>query len=67
VVGKIICLESWIECYGQLTVVSNVDGEGFVLNVDGRKVQDLDYIEARMSRLRREVLVSVVMTTRARK
>jgi hypothetical protein len=67
VVGKIICLESWIECYGRLTVVSDVDGEGFVLNVDGGKVQDLDYIEARMSRLRREVLVSVVMTTRARK
>jgi hypothetical protein len=27
--------------------VSDVDGEGFALNVDGRKVQDLDYIEVR--------------------
>jgi hypothetical protein len=34
-------------CYGRWTIVSDVDGEGFALNVDGRKVQDLDYIEVR--------------------
>jgi hypothetical protein len=33
-----------LRCYGWLTVVSNVDVEGFVLNVDGRRMQELDYI-----------------------
>jgi hypothetical protein len=31
-------------CYGRLAVVSDVDDEGFVLNVDGGNVRDLDYI-----------------------
>jgi hypothetical protein len=35
---------SGLQCYGRLAVVSDVDNEGFVLNVDGRMVQDLDYI-----------------------
>jgi hypothetical protein len=30
-------------CYGRSTVVSDVDVEGFVLNVDGRSMQELDY------------------------
>jgi hypothetical protein len=34
-------------CYGRSTVVSDVDVEGFVLNVDGGSVQELDYNEVR--------------------
>jgi hypothetical protein len=34
-------------CYGRSTVVSDLDGEGFVLNVDGGSRQELDYDEAR--------------------
>jgi hypothetical protein len=30
-------------CYGRSTIVSDVDVEGFVLNVDGGSVQELDY------------------------
>jgi hypothetical protein len=30
-----------------LTVVSDVDIGGFVLNVDGRRLQELDYVEVR--------------------
>jgi hypothetical protein len=36
-----------VYCYGRLAIVSDVDSEGFVLNVDGGKVQDLDYIKVR--------------------
>jgi hypothetical protein len=34
-------------CYGRSTVVSNVDGVGVVLNIDGGNVQELDYVEVR--------------------
>jgi hypothetical protein len=34
-------------CYGRLTVVSNMDDGGVVLNVDGGSVQELDYVEVR--------------------
>jgi hypothetical protein len=36
-------------CYGQSTVVSDVDDGGVVLNVDGRSVQELDYIGVRIT------------------
>jgi hypothetical protein len=43
------CNFCWVHvyCYGRLTVVSDVDIEGFVLNVDGGSVQELDYDEVR--------------------
>jgi hypothetical protein len=34
-------------CYGRSTVVSNLDVEGFVLNVNGGSWQELDYDEVR--------------------
>jgi hypothetical protein len=37
------------DCYGRSTVVSDVDVEGFVLNVDGRSVQELDYNKVRIT------------------
>jgi hypothetical protein len=36
-------------CYGRSTVVSDVDVEGFVLNVDGGRMQELDYIGVRIT------------------
>jgi hypothetical protein len=38
-------LEIW--CYGRSTVVSDVDNGVFVLNVDGGRMQELDYVEVR--------------------
>jgi hypothetical protein len=35
-------------CYGRSTVMSDVDDGGFVLNVDGGSVQELDYNEVRI-------------------
>jgi hypothetical protein len=35
------------ECYGWSTVVSDLDGGGVVLNVDGGSWQELDYIGVR--------------------
>jgi hypothetical protein len=35
-------------CYSWLAIMSDVDDDGFALNVDGRKVQDLDYIRVRI-------------------
>jgi hypothetical protein len=46
--SNVLCLS----CYGQSTVVSNVDVEGFVLNVDGGSMQELDYNEVRITELR---------------
>jgi hypothetical protein len=40
------------QCYGQSTVVSDLDVEGFVLNVDGGSRQELDYIEVRTTEQR---------------
>jgi hypothetical protein len=38
----------WVEvCYGQSTIVSDVDDGGVVLNVDGRSRQELDYVGVR--------------------
>jgi hypothetical protein len=34
-------------CYSRSTVVSDLDVEGFVLNVDGGSRQELDYNEVR--------------------
>jgi hypothetical protein len=34
-------------CYGRSTVVSDMDGGGVVLNVDGGSRQELDYIKVR--------------------
>jgi hypothetical protein len=34
----------YYECYGRSTVVSDLDGGGVVLNVDGGSWQELDYI-----------------------
>jgi hypothetical protein len=34
-------------CYGRLTIVSDVDSVGVVLNIDGGNVQELDYVEVR--------------------
>jgi hypothetical protein len=39
-------------CYGQSTVVSDLDVGGFVLNVDGGSRQDLDYVEVRTTEQR---------------
>jgi hypothetical protein len=39
-------------CYGRSTVVSDVDVEGFVLNVDSGSRQELDYIEVRITEQR---------------
>jgi hypothetical protein len=39
-------------CYGRLAVVSDVDGGGVVLNVDGGSRQDLDYIGVRITEQR---------------
>jgi hypothetical protein len=39
-------------CYGRSTVVSDLDVEGFVLNVDGRSRQELDYNEVRTTEQR---------------
>jgi hypothetical protein len=36
-----------LRCYGQLAVVSDVDNEGFVLNVNGGRMQELDYVKVR--------------------
>jgi hypothetical protein len=44
-------------CYGRLAVMSDMDDDGFALNVDGRKVQDLCYNTTRKD------LDSAVMTT----
>jgi hypothetical protein len=37
-----ICIHG---CYSRLAVMSDVDDGGFVLNVNGGKMQDLDYVE----------------------
>jgi hypothetical protein len=34
-------------CYGRSTIVSDMDGVGVALNVDGGSVQELDYDEVR--------------------
>jgi hypothetical protein len=39
-------------CYSRLTVVSDLDIGGFVLNVDGGSRQELDYIEVRTTEQR---------------
>jgi hypothetical protein len=39
-------------CYGRSTVVSDVDVEGVVLNVDGGSRQELDYVEVRTTEQR---------------
>jgi hypothetical protein len=39
-------------CYGRLTVVSDLDVGGVVLNVDGGSRQDLGYIEVRTTEQR---------------
>jgi hypothetical protein len=40
------------ECYSRSTIVSDVDDGGVVLNVDGRSVQELDYVEVRTTEQR---------------